>query len=268
MYRQAAVAGAFYPAEADSVRAFIKANETEELKERAAGVLVPHAGYIYSGGTAVRTLSSVIIPDTVVLAGPNHTGVGPAVSVYPGGEWGTPLGDVPIASEIVDELCADRLFRKDATAHMQEHSLEVILPMLRYFNPQVRVVCITVKYLDIADIKRAAAHIAGCTDDALFVVSSDFNHFESVKVTQEKDKVALDMLMKMDAEGLYWTVAEKQISMCGVIPACIGIEYCRIKNAVTPVFMEHTHSGVVNGDNSRVVGYAGLYYKYEEQYEG
>lgn len=260
MHRQAAVAGAFYPADAESVKEFIKAYETKEEKAAAACVLVPHAGYIYSGATAVRTLSKIIIPDTVILAGPNHTGLGARISVYPGGSWSTPLGDVELDGGLIDSLAENRLFTKDTQAHIHEHSLEVILPMLRYFNPDVRVVCITAKYITLSEIKEAAEHIAACTD-ALFVVSSDFNHFESSKTTERKDKEAIDKLMAMDAAGLYRTVAQENISMCGIVPACIGLEYSRAKGALTSVFVEHTHSGMVNGDNSRVVGYAGLYFK-------
>jgi len=261
MYRQAAVAGSFYPADAKSVKAFIRENELAVEKVKVSCVLVPHAGYVYSGAVAVRALSNVKIPDTVIIAGPNHTGVGPSVSVFPGGFWETPLGDVPHDGELIEKLCSDDLFTKDTSAHLQEHSIEVIVPILKYFNPEVKIVCITAKYLNKTEIMRAAEHIAECTDDVLFVISSDFNHFENSSITQTKDQAAIDMLMSMDADGLFQTVAKMHISMCGVVPACIGIYYAKAKGAETPVFLEHTHSGVVNGDNARVVGYAGLYYK-------
>lgn len=260
MHRQAAVAGVFYPADAESVRDFIKSNTISADKQKAAGVLVPHAGYIYSGATSVRTLSQIQIPETVILAGPNHTGAGAMISVYPGESWETPLGDVPVDIELVGKLCENELFTKDIRAHAREHSLEVIVPMLKYFNPDVKVVCITAKYLDKESIKEAAEHIASCTD-ALFVISSDFNHFEDSETTELKDMAAIDKLLKMDADGLYSTVQDMRISMCGVVPACIGIRYCLLKGAKDSVFLEHTHSGVVNGDNNKVVGYAGLYYK-------
>jgi len=260
MHRQAAVAGVFYPADAESVRDFIKANIFSADQQKAAGVLVPHAGYIYSGATAVRTLSSIQIPDTVILAGPNHTGAGAMISVYPGDSWQTPLGDVPVDMELVDKLCKSELFTKDIRAHAHEHSLEVVVPMLKYFNPDVKIVCITAKNLDTEDIKAAAEHIAASTD-ALFLISSDFNHFENAEITELKDKAAIDKLLQMDADGLYYTVQDMRISMCGVVPACIGIRYCKLKGAIEPVFIEHTHSGVVNGDNNKVVGYAGLYFK-------
>lgn len=213
----------------------------------------------------MHTLSSINIPDLVILLGPNHTGAGSSVSVFPeGGEWESPLGgDVVHDKETIYELCKHPLFNRDASAHSGgEHSLEVIIPMIRYFNPKAKVVCITIKHLNINEILSAAEHISECAKQALILVSSDFNHFEDVETTEIKDKAAIDKLMAMDAVGLYKTVAEMQISMCGVIPACIGIEYSKMKGgAVEPVFVEHTHSGVVNGDNERVVGYGGLYFK-------
>lgn len=263
MHRQAAVAGVFYPADKKSVSSFIEAHAIKTDKVRAAGVLVPHAGYVYSGATAVRTLSHIHIPDTVIVAGPNHTGAGPEISVFPEGFWQTPMGDVAMDGELIEKLTANSLFTKDIRAHRSEHSLEVILPILKYFNPDVKVVCITAKYLDIASVKKAADSIAACTD-ALFVISSDFNHFEDAETTELKDKAAIDKLMTMNAEGLYETVSDMRISMCGVVPACMGILYSRAKGALKPVFVEHTHSGEVNGDNSKVVGYAGLYYKFED----
>lgn len=264
MHRQAAVAGAFYPADAESVKKFITQHEQKPVREDAAAVLVPHAGYIYSGATAVRTLSQINIPDKVILAGPNHTGAGPAVSVYPEGSWETPFGDVPMDSEMIEKLCADPLFCRDTSAHREEHSLEVIMPLLKYFNPDVKAVCITTKFLGPDEIKSAASHISACADGHLFVISSDFNHFEDSDTTEEKDAAVLEKLMAADFTGLYTTAAQRRVSMCGVIPACLGIEYALCAGAGKPVFVEHTHSGHVNGDNTRVVGYAGLYYKKED----
>ncbi|ADD68604.1 protein of unknown function DUF52 [Denitrovibrio acetiphilus DSM 12809] len=260
MHRQAAVAGVFYPADAGSVTEFIKSSLPDGAPEKAVGVVVPHAGYIYSGATAVRTLARVKIPDTVILVGPNHTGAGPSISVYPEGSWATPLGDVPVDSVLVDKFCENPLFNKDTTAHHSEHSLEVILPILKYFNPDVKVVCVTVKYINLETAETAAKHIADVTD-ALFVISSDLNHFEDAEITERKDMAVMEKLLEMDMNGLYYIVPEENISMCGVVPACMGIRYCQAKGADTAVFVEHIHSGLVSGDNNRVVGYAGLYYK-------
>lgn len=260
MHRQAAVAGVFYPSDEESVIQFIEEYKQDVDPVNAKAVLVPHAGYVYSGATAVRTLSHINIPDTVILIGPNHTGNGPAVSVFPEGSWSTPLGDVEMDRPLLEKLNEHPFFHKDVTAHAYEHSLEVILPILKYFNPDVKVVCITVKYISMNDLKAAAKHIASVFD-GLMVISSDFNHFEDAETTEKKDKMAIDKLTAMDAEGLYKIIAEENISMCGVIPASIGIEYSKAKNADDSVFIEHTHSGVINGDNNKVVGYAGLYFK-------
>jgi len=260
MRRQAAVAGVFYPADQESVTQFIEEHKQDMTPVDAKAVIVPHAGYVYSGATAVRTLSNVKIPDTVILIGPNHTGNGPAISVFPEGSWNTPLGDAEMDRQLIEKLCEHPYFHKDVTAHAYEHSLEVILPILKYFNPEVKVVCITVKYISFADLKTAAEHISSVFD-GLIVVSSDFNHFEDVETTEKKDQMAIDKLTAMDAEGLYNIIAGESISMCGVIPASIGLIYSLGKNAGESVFLEHTHSGVVNGDIGKVVGYAGLYFK-------
>jgi len=262
MYRQTAVAGAFYPSEKSSIEKFIKRYEVKGSKSYAVCAVVPHAGYVYSGATAVRVLSSVVIPSKVILLGPNHTGKGPKISLFPTGRWASPFGDVEQESGIISKLSENPLFVKDAAAHSDEHSLEVMLPLLKYFNPDVKTVSITMKYTDMEDIRNAAAALADAADaDTMLLVSTDLNHFEDEETTEIKDKAVIDMMMDMNENGLYETVLKNKISMCGFIPACAGIVYSRIKGAVNPVFVEHTHSGKVNGDNSRVVGYTGLYYR-------
>jgi AmmeMemoRadiSam system protein B len=263
MHRQAAVAGSFYPSDAESVTDFIKKYELHEPKIKALAALVPHAGYVYSGATAVRTISMLEIPDTVIISGPNHTGAGADASVFPKGTWETPYGDVETDPSVIEELTSDSIFTKDSKAHAGEHSLEVILPILKYFKPDVKVVFITLKYFSIDRIRMLADKIASVSETKgfLYLISSDFNHFEDEKTTELKDNAAIKELLEMDAEGLYNVVHDLDISMCGVIPACVGLEYLKTKNVKNPVLVEHTHSGHVNGDNTRVVGYAGIIYK-------
>jgi AmmeMemoRadiSam system protein B len=260
MYRQASVAGTFYPSDAASLSRFFSANLSDRPKVKACGVLVPHAGYVYSGATAVRTLSSVEIPQNVILLGPNHTGMGERISVYPEGAWESPFGDVPVDDAVVSKLCADASFKRDTRAHQNEHSLEVIIPILKFLQPNLNVTCVTMKYLSMPEIKHAAEIIHECAPDALLVVSSDFNHFEPSDVTERKDRAAIEKIVSMDCDGLYNTVAAMKISMCGVVPACVALEYFRLIGGVEPHLLEHTHSGLVNGDNASVVGYAGLYF--------
>jgi len=262
MHRQAAVAGTFYPAKAEAVTQFIKRHEISDKKERVISALVPHAGYVYSGSLAVKTLSRLKIPKKVILAGPNHTGAGKRVSLYPKGSWQTPYGVVQISTELVDKLSGYDIFEEDADAHFSEHSLEVMLPILKYLRDDVEVLCITMKYISPDEIVEVAKALdEACDEDVLFLISSDFNHFEDEVTTKEKDSAAIERLLEIDEAGLYSVVRDMEISMCGVIPACVGMVFSKLRGASKSVLIEHTHSGKVNGDNERVVGYAGLLYK-------
>ena len=98
----------------------------------------------------------------------------------------------------------------------------------------------------------------------LLVVSSDFNHLENADITLKKDELAIDSLLKMDEKLLFQRIFEYNISMCGFVPACMGLIYCKMAGGTVPYFNGHTHSGMVNGDTSKVVGYAGIIYRYKD----
>lgn len=265
MLRQASVAGYFYPSDKKEIKDFISAYAFEGEKTVACAVLVPHAGYIYSGATAVKTLSKVKIPETVILIGPNHTGQGTKASVYPEGAWETPLGTSETDDDVIGKLCSTGFYTRDTKAHAREHSLEVIVPIIQYFNPNAKIVCITMKFLAYDDLKTASDSLKYAVGDknCLVIISSDFNHFENERITEKKDALAIDSLLKMDENSLYNKILDYNISMCGVIPACIGILYCKSYGAYDAQLIEHTHSGKVSGDNERVVGYAGIIIKKE-----
>ena len=110
-------------------------------KERAIGIVSPHAGLIYSGPVAGALYSSIEIPDTVVLIGPNHTGLGAAVSLMAKGSWETPLGTVEIDEALAASILAKSShIRDDSVAHLREHSLEVQLPFIQYFKEKFAIV--------------------------------------------------------------------------------------------------------------------------------
>lgn len=263
MRRKTSVAGYFYPSEKEEIISFIQNNELHTEKSSACAVIVPHAGYVYSGATAVRTLSQINIPDTVILIGPNHTGYGVSLSVWPEGEWETPLGDMKTDDEVIDRLCESGIFVRDTAAQVREHSLEVILPIIKYYNPQAKIVCITMKFASPEIFSEASDAINLAIDGKkiLLVISSDFNHFENTSVTEKKDTLAIESLLKMDETTLYNRILDYNISMCGVIPACIGLIYCKTRGCNEAILVEHTNSGAASGDFDRVVGYAGIIFR-------
>ncbi|MDQ7082931.1 MAG: AmmeMemoRadiSam system protein B [Aquificota bacterium] len=126
------MAGAFYPAQARSLSKLLDllCGEEEAKKIEPKAVLVPHAGLVYSGKTACAVYKRIRVPERMVLLGPNHTGYGIEISVYPEGIWETPFGEVEIDGELLDKVLQYPHAKTDESAHLYEHSLEVQLPFL------------------------------------------------------------------------------------------------------------------------------------------
>ena len=286
MNRQPAVAGHFYPGTAEALKQQVREFIVPAEKSRVLGVLSPHAGLIYSGAVAGAVYSSIDLPDTFVLIGPNHTGLGARVSIMCEGRWETPLGavdiDEPLARSI---LSKSQRIQEDSLAHLREHSLEVQLPFIQYFKKSFKIV--PIQMLDTRletclEVGRAvAAAIAECgvrsaelkseaasaytaqsskseIPKVLIVASSDMSHYERAAVAKEKDFKAIHHILALDPEGLYYTVKNHGITMCGYGPAVAMLTACKILGASEAKLVKYANSGEVSGDYEQVVGYAGI----------
>ncbi len=263
MERQSIAAYQFYPGDVSRLRGAIKAFLREEKREEALGIMVPHAGYVYSGKVAGMVYSRVKIPEDIILLGPNHTGYGERVSVYSGKTWKMPFGDVEVNNEIA-ELITDTIpfAKRDEGAHLREHSLEVQIPFLQYLKPSIKIAPITLMYSDLDTCletgRLLAEVITAYSKKVLIVISSDMNHYESHEITKSKDKYAIDEIIKLNPEGLWKAVRENDISMCGIVPALVGIKACLKLGAGRAQLIDYMTSGDTSGDYSHVVGYAGI----------
>jgi len=267
MNRYPAVAGQFYPAEPEALTADIENHLTDvPEKMRAIGVVSPHAGFIYSGDTAGAVYSRIEIPDTVILIGPNHTGQGERVSVMTEGTWCMPLGDLSIDGDLAKSICAaSPLVRADSRAHLHEHCIETQLPFLQYFRKDFKFVPICMMRLSFTEcIEVSQAILSGVKKHegtVLIVASSDMTHYESHASASEKDKKAIDQILRLDAKGLYTTVEKNGITMCGVIPATVMLLCANAMGAHDSELVKYMTSGEVSGDLDHVVGYAGMIVK-------
>jgi len=264
--RKPAVAGMFYPAEKEELLNLIKfvcGQPYTGEKIRAKAVLSPHAGYIYSGKTACEVYKRVIIPKHVVILGPNHTGMGAPVSVYDGDAWETPLGIVEIDKEIRDRLISFYGFTPEEEAHKFEHSLEVQLPFLQVFaEGEFKITPIVLSLLRYEDAlyvaKQMLKVLKDYADNVLIVISSDMSHYIPAKKAAELDKLAIECMEKMDTACLYANVFKHNISMCGIVPAVVGIDIAKGLGATKGILVDYTNSGQVTRDYNSVVAYAGL----------
>ena len=232
----------------------------------AVGLISPHAGYIYSGPVAGATISRVRFGDTFVIMGPNHTGMGVPFSLWSGDAWETPLGTVEIDNEMRSNLLTNsRLLLADDMAHLREHSIEVQLPFLQYFKSNVKIVPIVIGGGEPADLHNIGLDIVRAIRetgrDTVILASSDMTHYEPQASAERKDKMAIDAVLKLDADSLASRINEYNITMCGFAPALSLIAAAKELGSRSTELVRYQTSGDTSGDYSSVVGYAGIIIK-------
>ena len=269
--REPAVAGRFYPANAQRLRVEVEAytsvpageSAAPPAKIRALGCLVPHAGYVYSGHVAGAVYRRLELPRRFVILCPNHTGMGEPLAVMSEGSWHTPLGDVQIDGDLAARMkSALPLLSEDQAAHRYEHALEVQLPFLQVLATGFQFVPITVGTSNF-EVLSALGKIIGnvvaeASEPVLVIASSDMNHYESDSVTRIKDRRAIDQLLAIDPRGLYNIVHKADISMCGYGPGVVMLTAARKLGATEAELIRYATSGDISGDREMVVGYAGV----------
>jgi AmmeMemoRadiSam system protein B len=264
MLRSAVVAGQFYPGRRESLLQTVEALISPTAHEQPAIALMsPHAGYVYSGGVAGRTFSAVKIPDEVIILGPNHHGRGHLAAVYASGTWETPLGQTKISVDLAKRVLSEcPMTAEDSVAHRFEHSLEVQLPFLQFRSPHVSIVPICISRMPLKMLLQLGEGLARAASLSatvpLIVASTDMTHYESGKSARTKDFLALEKVLALDPEGLYEVVHEHSISMCGVLPTVVMLQAALSLGARSAELIAYSNSGDVTGDQSEVVGYAGV----------
>jgi len=267
MKRKPAVAGQFY--QASSSQLAVQVNqyiETITSREHAIGIVSPHAGLMYSGEVAGSVYSRIKIPHTFILLGPNHTGAGVPVSIMSSGQWQLPTGEITVDESLASDLMKGTdVLTEDSFAHSMEHSLEVQLPFVLHYSSSVKIVPIVMMTDSLqvcSTLGKAIADAISNTGYAVTIIaSSDMSHYVSDTAARTLDKKALDKILALDPEGLYNTVREESITMCGVIPVTTMLYAARLLDARDSTLIKYMTSGEVSGDFDYVVGYAGLIIK-------
>lgn len=265
MLRRPAVAGRFYPAEPEDLKAAVESYLVKgQQRVPVIGIVAPHAGYMYSGHVAGAVYSRIEIPNRNVVLCPNHTGYGAPLSIMRAGAWETPFGPMQIDEELSSALiAADPYFTDDAEAHRFEHALEVQLPFIQHIaGANVRFVPITVgtsNWQRLEDLGKAIGIVLRkLNQTALIIASSDMNHYESDAQTRVKDQKAIDQVLQLDARGLYDVVRKENISMCGYGPTVAMLTAAKELGASKAELVKYATSGDVSRDLDHVVGYAGM----------
>ncbi|MDA8172938.1 MAG: AmmeMemoRadiSam system protein B [Nitrospiraceae bacterium] len=267
MIRKAAVAGRFYP----DTPAELAAELDRMLagggpKQKVLAAVCPHAGYVYSGRVAGSVYSRIEIPRKIVLIGPNHTGAGPQFSIMTEGQWEVPNGRLPVDTALAMRILGEvPFFTNDTKAHAFEHSLEVQLPFIARLRPGASIVPITMMRALPDYLKKAGEGLARALEaqkeDTLIIASSDMSHYVPDETARKMDALAIEHILKLDPVGLFNTVAEKRISMCGVAAVALMLFTAKLLGATGATLVEYATSGQTSGDYSQVVGYAGIIVK-------
>ena len=274
MIRLPAVAGRFYSASEDGLRTEVRRAIPDTLGTpvRAIAAIAPHAGLMYSGGVAAAVYAELIVPPSVVLIGPNHSGQGPTISVFPEGAWVIPGGEVLVNRTLTNDLLHRfPSAQRDTMAHQFEHCLEVQLPFLLHGrNPlssaAVQIVAVVVGMAEPDLYCRLGEALASLIRHRIMagdpaptlIASTDMNHYESDELTRQKDRFAIEAIEALDGDRLYREAQTREISMCGLGPVLTVITAARALGATRASLRRYGTSADVSGDRDRVVGYAGF----------
>jgi len=273
--REPAVAGSWYPGKADTlskdIKQYLENSKKEKVGDEVVGLVVPHAGYVYSGQVAAHAYRLIEGKtfDSVIVVGPSHTLDFKGISIYDRGGYRTPLGVAAIDTELSKKLKERwKGIQFLPEAHAREHSLELQIPFLQVAVKTFKLVPLVMEPVWSRETcDRLASAIAGAVKGkkVLLIASSDLSHFHSYEKAVELDKIALNDIEKMDPESLNRDLKSGRCEACGGGPILSVMLAAKLLGADKGKVMKYLNSGDVTGDRSRVVGYAaGVFYKTTE----
>lgn len=286
--RRPAVAGQFYEATKEGLKERIKEcfldkrgpgklPTIKSKNNKIKGVIVPHAGYIYSGAIAAHSYDFIAqngFSKTFIILGPNHTGYGSGVSIMTKGSWVTPLGNVDINQALAQKLCKE-IIDNDENAHLYEHSIEVQLPFLQYISEEkdfnIIPICMAMQDFETSEEvgKIIAKEVKDLKEKPTIIASTDFSHagfnYRSMppagisvdKYAKKQDEYAIEQILKLNPKGLIDIVYKKNISMCGYGPVAAMLTATKILGAKKAELLKYGSSYEVHPGSS-CVGYAAV----------
>ena len=268
--REPAVSGTFYPSNPDVLRSDIEGYLSKALDQKIpghiAGLISPHAGYMYSGQTAAygyKALSGAHY-DTVVVVAPSHQSFFVGAAVYDKGAFRTPLGLVPIDEELTADLIGkDGPVHADVRVHRGEHAVEVQIPFLQTVIGQFKVVPLIMgTSQDPVSSEELASLLYECVKDKdkkyLVVASTDLSHYYPYEHAVKMDKLTVELIEAFDVEGLVKGLARGKYEACGAGPLLTTMMVCEKLGAKQSKVLNYMNSGDVTGDMSGVVGYVSV----------
>lgn len=236
--RNAAVEGRFYPSTKDGILKQIQEIEnagkyalSQLSPVRIFGVVLPHAGHLYSGYQTIpffKLINSLkMVPETFVIVHPNHSGHGLPLAVDDADVWHNSIGDVPVDREFASALSLPF----DSKAHAREHSAEVIIPYMQYYFRDHSFFIVPICMMDqaygnsalVAERIREAIRLTG--RKIMVLASCDFSHFLPPELGKQRDQLVLEHILSRNAKRVEMAVKENHVSVCGYGPIMALMEY-------------------------------------------
>jgi AmmeMemoRadiSam system protein B len=271
--RPAAVAGSFYPAEAEELSRLLDEcfessplgpQGTKTASPTLIGALVPHAGYVYSGPCAAHLYACLDNSiKRVILLGVNHRARGYRAALSPADFWQTPLGWVKIDLELNHRLQDQvRFLKQDEVAHTCEHSIEVQLPFLQRVLGEFSLAPLSLAHISVEECAEIGAAITDIVIEntrsgtrTVVMASSDLSHYLSPQETAELDGMALAEVLALNPHALIDVAERENITMCGVLPTAVLLFAAKGLGVKQASLLKHCHSGDA-APMRKVVGYA------------
>lgn len=262
------VSGAFYDADPGrlktTVNRLLDQAEGDAASGRVEVLVVPHAGYRFSGAVAAAGFKAVAQQDvrTIVLVGPSHYFAFDGVAVWPDGGFRTPLGVVKVDSEMASGLmnAAPYIYKK-RDVYEKEHALEVELPFIQTVFPEARIVPMLVGRInrDIADdLGGIFRNVIGERQDVLVVVSADLSHFHEYEEAVAIDERSIAAMVELDIDRVWTENLNRSMEIDAFMAMMGALAYAKERGVTRGRLLKYENSGDVTGDHSRVVGYAAL----------
>lgn len=262
--RPCAVCGLFYPGDrrelTKDIGHLLEAAVPAQVEGKILGVIVPHAGYMYSGLTAAHAFNLLRNTNfkTVIVISPSHYEYFDGVSVFDGKEYQTPLGIVPVDELLREKLLNESPFVESSSrGHGQEHAVEVELPFLQCVKREFTFLPIVMgdQRADYCFRLGDALGKILSGENTLILASTDLSHYYSSDIARKIDAVVIDDVRRFDENQLMMDLETGRAEACGGGPTVAALRALRHLGARSIQVLHHCNSGDITGDHSRVVGY-------------
>jgi len=261
--RNPAAAGYFYPSDPaklkDEIETLLAISKPEQKFKEVAGLIAPHAGYIYSGRTAAYAFNAIKGKSikTVVIISPSHREYFAGSSIYKGDAYSTPLGIIPLNKRMITKmLTSSKTIFSGNQGHKEEHGIEVQIPFLQSVLGDFEIVPIVMGDQGYQYIEELAIRLAEAVDaSTLIIASSDLSHFHTKHEAHLLDSVVEDRISKFDYSNLISDLEEQRCEACGGGPIIVMMKTSDLLNKKQSLVLNRSDSSDASGDTSEVVGY-------------